>query len=125
MPSGDYPLMKRGSTTPLGGPRQHDFLDRLGRASFKEAFPTLLVRFWRWTIAILELINKERKYVKVSGLPFSVRAGNVAAGFSFRVVYHLPAQISWCSDELFLGCPAACRNFGHKSDPSSIYLTIN
>jgi Sugar-transfer associated ATP-grasp len=81
MPSGEHPLVNRGATTPLGGQRRHDFLDRLGRASFKEAFPDLAEKFWRRTIAILELINKERKYIKVSGLPFVTRLAMWRQGF--------------------------------------------
>ena len=81
MPSGDHTVVNRTATTPPGGVRRHDFLDRFGRASFKETLPRLAEKFWRRTIAILELVNKERKYIKVSKLPFATRLAMWRQGF--------------------------------------------
>ena len=114
MPSGDHTVVNRTATTPLGGVRRHDFLDQFGRASFKEALPSLAEKFWRWTIAILELINKERKYIKVSKLPFSARLAMWRQGFlseSFTI-YQLNSPDA--ARVLFLGHSAPRRDLGYK-----------
>jgi hypothetical protein len=61
--------------------RRRKLLDRLGRALLKDGLPTLAARAWRRVVAVAELVNKERKYVKVSDLPLSTRLGMWRRGF--------------------------------------------
>src|SRR5918995_5539936 len=55
--------------------------DRLGRALLKDGLPTLTTQAWRRIVAVAELVNKERKYARVSDVPLSTRFGMWKRGF--------------------------------------------
>lgn len=64
--------LQAGAAVPAR-PQRKGLLTRLGRATLKGRVPNLAQDWWRWTIAVLELVNKELQFSRVGSLPFRTR----------------------------------------------------
>lgn len=78
--------------------RRRHWLERLGRLAFKDGLPERATAGWRRLVALAELANKERKYLRSSAVPLGVRLGMWRRGFLSEslTIYRLadPAQAS-------------------------------